>query len=142
MIDGWHSAAQTMTKESVDAYCRQVADNSLEAVQSAAALLGGGKATGQDKRFVPSAAELAEQARAFDEIIARRDEPAPQLVSYPIGAQPPDGYVALGPIEVDFGSRRIDMRNMSPEEKEAVFENRGLPQAKPGLLPNLKRMGS
>jgi hypothetical protein len=67
------------------------------------------------------------------------------LISYRIGEPPPPGTVALGPIEVDFGNGRIDMRSMTPAEKETVLANKGAPDPAPQIegarfTPHVKRM--
>jgi hypothetical protein len=104
---------------------------------------------GQNKSFRPKAPELVEQVRLFANAIRFRegakDERA-QIVSYPIGSAPPPPMVALGPISVDFGAGKIDMRDMRPSEKEAVHANRGMVQVEGPIegaklvLPRLRGM--
>ena len=50
--------------------------------------------------------------------------------------------VALGPIEVDFGGGRIDMRDMTPAEKDEVMANKGKPAQIEGarFTPTVRRM--
>lgn len=115
-----------ITDANVDAYLDAVEDYSAEAVALACRRYLAGDVPGQNKAFRPSAAELVEQVRLFVSAIKYQAR-ADGLIAYRMGEAPPDGTVALGPVEVDFGSGRIDMRNMSPAEKAKVFEHRGRP---------------
>lgn len=138
MLIGWGNLTKDM---SPDAFCDQVAERSLEAVAMACRRLSAGEVPGVNIDFPPAAARLAEQARVFDEIIARRDKPTQELVIVPIGAPMPEGMVPAGLLTVDFGHGRIDMRNRSHAEQEEILQNKGLPAGKT-MLPGLKRMQS
>jgi hypothetical protein len=139
----------SITEATVNAYLAAVEDFSAEAVKLACRRFVAGDVPGQNKAFRPSAAELVEQVRIFVSAIRIRDagkEERAQLVSYPIGGEPPPPMKALGPVEVDFGGGRINMRDMTPSQKEEILANKGAPPAnrklpRDTLLPRLKRMG-
>ncbi len=65
-------------------------------------------------------------------------------VVVPIGRPMPDGFTSDGLLEVDFGDGgRIDMRELSPKDKEYVMQHKRLPPAKAdkriGVTPRLQR---
>lgn len=117
------------TDGQIDAYITAVSAYSPWAVSKAVdRLVSGG--VDRQHQFAPTAAELAQQARLFDGIKPDDDDgaPAERLVSYPIGGEPPPGFVPLGPIEVAFEGRRIDMRGLDHATKEFVLEHHRLPE--------------
>jgi hypothetical protein len=132
-----------ITDTTVDVYLGSIEEYSLEAVTLACRRFVAGDVPGQNKSWRPSVAELVEQVRLFANAIkfrddAKKDQPA--LISYPIGAEPPPPAVPLGPIEVCFGGRTIDMRDMNPEGKEFVMEHRRLPDETEQIVPRLRKM--
>lgn len=142
-------SASPVTATTIDAYLAAVDEYSAEAVTLACKRFAAGDVPGQNKAFRPSVPELVEQVRLFVSAIRIRDagkEERAQLVSYPIGGEPPPPMKALGPVEVDFGGGRINMRDMTPTEKEAVLAEKGAPPAnkklpRDVLIPRLKRVG-
>jgi len=118
------------TAAAIDAYLGAIAEYSDEAVTLACKRFIAGDVPGQNKSFRPSAPELVEQVRLFANAIAFREREASKrdaLVAYPMGGELPVGMVPLGPLEVDFGKGRIDMREMAPAEKEFVMKHQRLP---------------
>lgn len=137
----------TITEGTPAAYAGVVEGCSLEAVRLACDDFASGRIEGRDKRWVPSGAEFAERVRLMDVAIARRDGtalPAEPLTVYRIGAEPPAGFVPLGPLEIDHGHGRIDMRRLSHADKEFVLDHKRLPSPaetkKLTVLPRLQRM--
>lgn len=95
----------------------------------------------QWRTYAPSAPDLAAYAALFD-----RPGPTGEgdgLISYRMGELPPPGYVPLGPIDVDFGHGRINMRGLSHAQKEAIMQNKGEPSIAIGnqrVTPKLRAM--
>lgn len=139
-----------ITDATVDAYIGAVDAYTVEAVALACRRFIAGDVPGQNKAYRPSAAELVEQVRIFANAIRFREgakEERAKLVSYRMGEEPPPPMVALGPVEVDFGQGPIDMRDMTPAEKEFVLTHKRRPdpdakiEAHASVLPRLQRMG-
>lgn len=133
------------TDAQIDAYIAALAIYSPKAVRQAVDRLIDGQVQ-RNHEFMPKAPEVAIQARMFHEIEQRLNgEAAEKLVRYPIGGNPPEGYVPLGPIEVDAGHGRIDMRGLTHEEKEFVLQHHRLPPKKQddqqqiGFVPKFQR---
>jgi hypothetical protein len=152
MLEAWPSGNVTSGTDA--AYAATVENESLEAVTVACAEFSAGTLD-RDHRFAPTGAEFAQRVRLIETAIDYRDrrraiaagdiiEP-PKLVSYPMGGEPPPGYVAMGPIEVSFdGGARIDMREMTPRQREYVMEHKRRPPSDAkhlGVQPRLQRMG-
>ena len=138
--------ASTATVATRDAYAAAVSTFSVEAVKRACERFSTGDVEGVDRHYGPSAAELAAMARMFQQIKDRQDVPAERLISVPIGRPMPEGYVPLGPIEVDFGHGRIDMRQLDHQAKEFVLKHKRLPDPEErkqvGVQPRLQSMRS
>lgn len=100
----------------------------LEAIDRSVSQFIRGDVATHDGRFAPSAAELARNARQWDEAIRLRDAPRPQLAS--------------GILSIDFGKGRIDMTKLSLEEQNEVLRTGKPPQATLGpVTAKLQRMG-
>lgn len=129
----------------IDAYIAAVSGYSANAVRQAVDRLVGGHVQ-RNHEFMPNAPELAIQARMFHEIEQRSaGAPAEKLVSYPMGELPPPGHVPLGPLEVDAGHGRIDLRGLSHKDKEYVLTHHRLPtrkdeQQQVGFTPKFQRV--
>lgn len=143
MLEAWPSGNVTSGTDA--AYASAVENESREAVKVACAEFAAGTLD-RDHRFAPTGAEFAQRVRLIETAIAYRDRtapPAPKLVSYPIGGEPPPGYVPLGPLEADFGHGRIDMRGLDHRTKEYILQHHRLPPAdtkRIGVQPRLQRM--
>ncbi len=144
MLEAFPSGA--ITDGTPAAYADAVAECSNEAVTLACEDFASGRIDGRDKRWAPSGAEFAERVRLMDMAIARRDDtalPAEPLTVYRLGTEPPAGFVPLGPLEIDHGHGRIDMRRLSHADKEYVLTHHRLPPAKAdkriGVTPRLQR---
>lgn len=138
--------ASTATAATRDAYVAAVSAFSVESVKRACERFATGDVEGVDRHYGPSAAELASMARMFQSIRDRQDAPAEHVISVPIGRPLPPGYVPLGPIEVDFGHGRIDMRKLDHKAKEFVLKHQRLPDPEErkqvGVQPRLQSMRS
>ncbi len=139
------SSQMNLTEGNMAAYVEATAAISIDALGRSVEQFITGKVE-RNNAFVPSAPELAENARAWQAALGRVADAqavvdAQALVSYPIGEAPPEGMVALGPMTVDFGSGPIDLRDKTAAEKEEILQNKGLPSGKPGLIRRMKRMG-
>lgn len=116
------------TDTQIDAYIAALSIYSPTAVKQAVDRLIDGQVQ-RNHEFMPKAPEVAIQARMFHEAEQRKNaDPVEKLVPYPIGGEPPPGYVPLGPIEVAFEGRRIDMRGMDHKTKEFVMTHKRLPE--------------
>ncbi len=146
LLRGYPSLASSITRGVIDSYVAAVEGYSVSSLRNACERYRTGDVEGYDRRWPPNAAELATVARMYDTIERRETEPpVPKLVSYPIGGEPPPGYVAMGPVEVSFdGGPRINMRDMSPREREYVMQHKRLPprdgDKQIGVGPKLQRM--
>lgn len=74
------------------------------------------------KHWHPSAAELAEVCELIE---PRSSGPAMKLVSYPIGGQPPEGFVPLGPTKVDYGRGSVNLMALPHDVRERVHAGKG-----------------
>lgn len=144
LLRGYPSLASSITRGVIDSYVSAVDGYSVTALRNACERYRTGDVEGYDRRWPPNAAELATMARMFDELAKRDTERAPKLVVYPIGGEPPPGHVPLGPIEVNFGHGRIDMRGLDHKTKEFVMQHKRLPEPAEtkqiGVVPRLQRM--
>lgn len=146
LLRGYPSLASSISRGTIESYIIAVADYSSTALADACDRFRIGDVDGYDRRFPPNTAELATMARMYDTIEKREaGVPAEKLKVYPIGAPVPDGYVPLGPIEVDAGHGRIDMRGLSHADKEFVLQHHRLPPKKQddqqqiGFVPKFQR---
>lgn len=123
------------------AYLMAVEGCSFLAVRAVLSGVIRGTQTGFDGKFAPTPAQIGQWCRRQDELIGASSgqSDGQKLVPYPLGEQPPEGMVALGPVKVNFGQGTIDMSEMSPAEKEEVLRTKTLPNAT-GLVPAIKRM--
>jgi hypothetical protein len=144
MMAGFPFLAGRVDRAIIDAYLAAVANNSVEAVALACRRFAEGDVPGWDAGRAPTAPQVAQQARIFDQARAYQAnrEARDRLVAYKMGELPPPGATPIGPLEVDFGNGRIDMRDMTPTDKETVLRT-GKPLPREGERPvaRLQRMG-
>lgn len=143
MLRLFDSFRYSATNAQIDAYISAVSSYSPGAVKQAVDRLVNAEVD-RKHEYVPNAPELAQQARMFHEIEQRKTaEPTERLVSYPIGGSPPPGYEPLGPIEVDFGHGKINLRGMTYAEKMEVYRLKRLPDRaddkRIGFAPKFQR---
>lgn len=125
MLSGWVNAQSNIGAATVKAYLGAVLDQPLEALREACREFGSGTLD-RYHNAIPSAAELAARTRFIAGILARRDgEPEADMVTYRLGEEPPAGFIALGPAEVDYGHGKINLRHMTPRQKDAVLAGGG-----------------
>lgn len=128
-----------------DALLNAVKDYPASAVNEACRQFSDGRVLGHNNAYAPNGAELAVETRRHmpalppdpDDLTDMRN-----LKSYPIG-ELPVGINTIGPLEIDFGRGRVDLRHMSTEDKEAVLQHHGIPPAIASDAvrpPQLKRM--
>lgn len=138
MLSGWVNTQSKITAATVKAYLQAVLDQPLDALREACREFGSGTLA-RDHGFPPSAAELADRTRFVAGILARcKPKPEDEMVTYRLGEEPPPGFIALGPVTVDFGHGPIDMRDMHPREKQEVIARKGLLPA--AVTPKLQGM--
>ena len=131
MMSGFPSSQGRVTEDVMASYLEAVEDFPVEAIGHACKRFLTGDVPGHNNGFMPTAAELSEQSKLFADVLAqieRNRQEEPKLIMVPIGEPLPEGAVPLGPISIDFGDGRIDMRGMTPAEKEAVLTSKGLPR--------------
>lgn len=125
-------SSQGLGTEAIEAYAVALGPYSVDAAKKACLRFSDPAYPRKDAHWHPSAVEVAAVARIYDS--AQPTGEGDGLISYPIGALPPPGYVALGPLEGNWGYGRINMRDMSPRQKEIAMEVR-----KPQRLTNERR---
>jgi len=131
MMRGFPSSQGHVTEGVLASYVSAVEEFPVEAIGHACKRFLTGDVPGHNNGFMPTAAELSEQAKLFADVLAqiqRNRQEEPKLIMVPIGEPLPDGAVPLGPLSIDFGDGKIDMRGMTPDEKEAVLTSKGLPR--------------
>ncbi len=147
-LSGYGSATD-LSEANINSYVSRLAEFNVEAVAYAVRQFGMGQVEGHNNAFPPTAPELAKLTAVYNDVlvrVAKAKDQRERLVAYPMGGEPPPGMVPLGPLEVDFGQGRIDMRNLSPADKSYVMTNKRLPppagadEAKV-VVPFIKRMG-
>ena len=129
VLSGYGSASD-LSEPNINSYVSCLAEFNVEAVAHAVRQFRMGQVEGHNNAFPPSAPALAKLTAIYNDVllrIARAKDDSKRLVAYPMGAEPPAGTVPLGPLEVDFGKGRIDMREMAPAEKEFVMKHQRLP---------------
>lgn len=109
--------AANLDMATVEAYVEATDDVSLEALKLSVEQFASGKVE-RNNAYAPSSAELAQNARKWQEGINKRSTPPQQYITYPIGTKPPEGYISAGAYE---------------EKQEEPEQPRGL------ALPTLRR---
>jgi hypothetical protein len=87
-----------------------VADVSLDALTRSCRQFASGKVS-RNNAFPPAAAELAENARLWQEALNTRNDPGVKLYN--------------GLIECDWGQGRVDMRGLTEAEQDQIIANKG-----------------
>lgn len=149
VLSGYPTIADKVGQSMVDAFVEATADYAVEALRAACRDFQQHDVPDHNFDFPLNAPQLAKRTAMWDGIIRRQADKGQGLavgsrgvVSYPIGASPPEGYVPLGPMRVDFGHGAIDMSAMSHEEKEAVLRSQGRVaiEGKPEVTARLQRV--
>lgn len=110
-------------------YFSVLEDYSLEAIGRSVRQFITGNVSSHDGRFAPSAAELARNARQWDEALKQVE--AAKLA-------PP---LASGILSVDFGNGKIDMTKLTLEQQDTVLRTGKAPHATLGpTTVKLQRM--
>lgn len=127
-LSGYGSASD-LSEPNINSYVSCLAEFNVEAVAHAVRQFRMGQVEGHNNAFPPSAPALAKLTAIYNDVLLRISvaKESKRLVAYPMGAEPPAGTVPLGPLEVDFGQGKIDMRNMAPAEKEFVMKHKRFP---------------
>lgn len=120
---GW--SASNFTKGELDSIIEATAKCSLDGLGRAVSQFMEGRVDEHNNSRMPTGAELAVKARLWD--YATTDRKVERLVTYPIGELPPAPLVPLGPVEIDFGDGRINLRGLSHAEKEQILAAKGHP---------------
>ena len=132
MMRGFPSSQERITEGVVAAYLEAVAEIGLEAVDRSVTQFITGRVEGRNNAFLPTAAELASNARLWQEAIAtvetnRALAAATRMVPYKIGEGPPPPAKPLGPIRLEVGGIMRDTSDWSHEEKEFAMRTGKLP---------------
>lgn len=133
MLNGFPSSSK-VTDANVDAYLAAVDDVGVDAVQRSCKQFVSGKVEGRNNAFVPTAAELSANARAWQEAIAyvitqqelRKTE---RIVVYKAGEQPPPPSKPLGPIKLEIGGFMRDVSDWTHDEKEEAMSTGKVPES-------------
>lgn len=142
LIEGYPSLAGRATRGLIDAYVDATAGCSLDALQGACQRYARGEVPGQAAAYAPTAPELAAQARVFDLPTPEPPRARPEIVAYPLGGRPPEGYEELGPVVIEIRGRNVDMRKFSLRQKLEALLNDRLPDSPriEALSPRLRKM--
>lgn len=132
MMHGFPSSQGQITEATLGAYLSSVEGTSADAVKRSCSQFLAGKVADHNNSFMPTAAELSANARAWDEAIAkvtadREMAKLGRLVSYPIGTIAPPPLEPLGPIKLEIGGVMTDISHLSHAEKEEVLRTGKLP---------------
>lgn len=130
-MNAFPGSLSTVTAGVIDAYVEATLEGSEEAIVRSIEQYRSGRVEEHRGAFAPAAPDFARNVRAWDKalaVLAEREAPKrDRLVSYPIGELPPPPLEPLGPLEVDMGNGRIDMRGMTHAEKEAILTGKPAP---------------
>ena len=149
MMHGFPSSQGQITEATLGAYLSAVESASPDAVTRSCGQFLAGKVADHNNSFMPTAAELSANARAWDEAIAkvtadREMAKLGKLVSYPIGTLPAPPLEPLGPTKLEIGGVMTDISHLSHDEKEEVLKTGKLPPSEPNRInaptPRLQRM--
>lgn len=118
MMHGFPSSQAHITDGTLGAYVLAVADVSLEAVKRSCGQFLSGLVPDRNNGFLPTAAELSANARAWDAAIAQvtADHELARLGT----------KIENGLLEMDFGHGVVDMRGLSTAEQDAIINNNGM----------------
>lgn len=129
LMRGFPSSQSQITEGNISAYLDATSGCSMDALERSVQQFLSGKVEGHNNSFMPTAAELATNARQWDYALGMvsADRQLERVVSYPIGAKPPDGLVPGGILTADFGEGPIDMTKLTYAEQEEAFRTKGVP---------------
>ena len=132
-MSGFPSASK-ITDATVDAYVAGVEDVSVESVQRSCKQFSEGRVDGHNNAFMPTVAELASNARQWDEAIAyvtasQELRKLENLQVVKIGEQPKPPAVPLGPTKLNIGGFDRDLTGWSHEEKEEAITTGKVPKS-------------
>lgn len=149
LMHGFPSSQGQITEHTLGAYMLAVADASADAVKRSCGQFLAGKVDGHNNSFLPTAAELSANARAWDSAIARvtADQELAKIgrtVSYPIGTLPPPPLEPLGPIKIEINGVPTNVEHLTYAEKMEAIRTGQLPDALPAPeripVPRLRNM--
>lgn len=124
LMNAFPASLTNVTAGVISAYVEATLDCDEEAITRSINQYRDGLVDEHRGPFAPDSGTFARNVRMWTQAIAFLSGAKTEresLVAYPIGALPPPPLVPLGPIEIDHGSGRIDMRAMSHSEKEAAL---------------------
>lgn len=134
MMSGFPSSSK-ITDAMVDAYLAAVDDIGAEAVQRSCTQFAKGLVENRNNAFMPTAAELAANARLWQDAIATVDanralKIAQRMIVYPVGELPPPPLKPLGPITMEIEGVMRDTSDWSHDEKEEAMRTGKLPKSR------------
>lgn len=143
MLNRWGSQASRLTDKQLRTYLDAVEEMSLEAVEASCREFREGLVE-RNNEFMPIPVELTINTRRYDRIAADHDarREMGRIVSYPIGAKPPEGFQPLGPTKLEINGRMTDVSHLTFEEKEIAIKTGALPTPEGNAvkLPNMRRI--
>ncbi len=118
MMHGFPSSQGHITEGTLGAYMLAVSDASAEAVKRSCGQFLAGKVPDRNNGFLPTAAELSANARAWDAAIAQvtADQELAKL----------NKPIENGLIQMDFGHGMVDMRGLTTAEQDAIINANGM----------------
>jgi hypothetical protein len=144
MMHGFPSSQDRITAEVLASYMAAVETVSADAVGRSCQQFLAGKVEGRNNAFMPSAAELAANARAWDEAIAtvtanqelRKLNPV-KIVKIGAPIEPP--LESAGLIKIDIGGVMTDVSTWTLAEKEEALRTGTLPASRNQITTDATR---
>jgi hypothetical protein len=132
MMHGYPTAKSQISEGTVNAYLLAVDDCSLEAVTRSCGQFLSGKVDGHDNAFMPSAAQLASNARQWDSALASiaATRGMQKMVIYKVGEKPPPPLKPLGPIKMEIEGIMRDTSDWTYDEKEEAMTTGKMPKSR------------
>ncbi len=146
MMTGYGSSSK-ISDATIDAYLAAVSNLSVEAVVAACGRFLRGEVEERSHAFMPSAAEVAAQARMLDNVLKRVSVGGDGLVSYRMGELPPPGMEPAGIKSIAIGGRQHDVTGWTLKEQDEAITTGVIPESvvareAAGLPLKLQRMDS
>lgn len=147
MMNGFPSSQDRVTAETIRAYLLAVDDLGVEAVERSCRQFARGLVENRNNAFMPTAAELASNARLWQDAIGYVDASralaqAQRITPYRIGESAPPPATPLGPTRLEVEGLMRDTSDWSHDEKEEAIRTGKMPQARRvgGAIENVKRL--
>lgn len=132
MMHAFPSSQDRITADTLAAYLDVVADVGADAVERSCVQFATGRVENRNNAFLPTAAELATNARTWQDAIAtyEANQAMKRMVVYPVGEMPPAPLKPLGPIRMEIEGIMHNTSDWSYEEKEEAHRTGKMPKSR------------